>query len=119
VPTVRLGVNMFNKAISGRALKQILLSLFLIASLTHWAVAQNEQTGTVEALNQDNGFITISGRRLPFSDEVTKVILSGRGVGAQAIDVGMVVRYTTNGSGVLLQVEIIGPSEKLREIESN
>jgi len=77
------------------------------------------QTGTVEGLDQDNGALTISGQRLPFSDAVTQVYLDGRRIGAEKIDLGMVVRYTLDAAGTLLRVELIGPNDKLMELQNH
>lgn len=92
---------------------------FTICFFATQAFAQSEQTGTIEALDQDNGYLTISGTRLGFSDNVTQVFIEDRSIGAEKMDIGMVVRYTLNESGVLLRVEIIGPSEMLRMLEQN
>jgi len=81
--------------------------------------AQEVLIGTVEKLDQDNGSLTISGQVLPFSDSVTEVYLEGNLIGAEKIDLGMVVRYTLDPSGTLLRVELIGPSDKLMELQQH
>lgn len=81
--------------------------------------AQDARTGTIDHLNQDNGSITISGQTLPYSDDVTEVFLNEQKIGSQKIDAGMVVRYTLDESGRLLRIELLGPNEKLRELELN
>ncbi len=83
------------------------------------AAALQMHTGTVEGLDQDNGSLTISGQRLPFSDAVTQVYLDGRRIGAEKIDLGMVVRYTLDAAGTLLRVELIGPNDKLMELQNH
>ena len=83
------------------------------------ALAQDMQTGTIENLDQDNGSLTISGQVLPFSDAVTEIYLDGKLISAGKIDLGMVVRYTLDASGTLLRVELIGPSDKLMELQRN
>ena len=91
----------------------------LVLLLFNAALAQEERTGTIENLDQDNGFVSISGQRHGFSDQVTQVFIGERLVGAQTMDVGMVVRYTLNNEGVLLHIEIIGPSDMLQLLEQN
>jgi hypothetical protein len=93
--------------------------MFLLFVMAAQAFAQNEQTGTIEGLDQDNGFVTISGTRFGFSDSVTQVYLEDRVVGSQKLDVGMVVRFTLNASGTLVRIELIGPSAMLRVLEQN
>ncbi len=83
------------------------------------ALAQEAQLGTIEQLDQDNGFVTVSGKRLGFSDQTTQVFLEDRQIGAQKLDIGMVVRYTLDENNVLLHVEIIGPNAMLMELQQN
>ena len=93
--------------------------LFFFCLIAAQAFAQNEQTGTIEGLDQDNGFVTISGTKFGFSDSVTRVYLENELIGAETMDVGMVVRFTLNENGTLLRVELIGPSAMLRVLEQN
>lgn len=93
--------------------------MLLLCLLAAQAFAQNEQTGTIEALDQDNGFVTISGTKFGFSDSVTQVYLADSLIGPQKMDVGMVVRYTLDANRTLLRVELIGPSAMLRMLEQN
>jgi hypothetical protein len=81
--------------------------------------AQEVLMGTIEKLDQDNGSLTISGQVLPFSDAITQVYLEDRLISPGKIDLGMVVRYTLDASGTLLRIELIGPSDKLTELQRN
>jgi hypothetical protein len=81
--------------------------------------AQEVLMGTIEKLDQDNGSLTISGKALPFSDAITEVYLEDRLISPAKIDLGMVVRYTLDASGTLLRIELIGPSDKLMELQRN
>lgn len=101
-------------------MRRLILGVCVMFALnTGQAQPPQVQTGTVEMLDQDNGSLTISGRRLPFSDAVTEVYLEGNRIGAEKIDLGMVVRYTLDASGTLLRVELIGPSDKLMELQQH
>lgn len=93
--------------------------MLLLCLITTQAFAQNEQTGTIEMLDQDNGYVTISGTRFGYSDSVTQVYIEDRLVGTEKMDVGMVARFTLDANGVLLRVELIGPSAMLRLLEQN
>lgn len=93
--------------------------MFLLCLIAAQAFAQNEQTGTIEALDQDNGYVTISGTRYGFSDGVTRVYIDDRLIGPEKMDVGMVARFTLNANGILVRVELIGPSAMLRMLEQN
>ncbi len=101
---------------TSRSLWALCLLLFVLVQAV---MAQEERTGTIENLDQDNGFVSISGQRHGFSDRVTLVFIGDRQVGAQTLDVGMVVRYTLNGEGTLLRIEIIGPNDMLQLLEQN
>lgn len=99
-----------------RFLHHGLLFLCLMAAQVF---AQNEQTGSIEGLDQDNGYVTISGTRYGFSDRVTQVYLKDRLIGPENMDVGMVVRFTLDANGTLARVELIGPDAMLRVLEQN
>lgn len=91
--------------------------IFLLYLTAVQAFAQSEQTGTIEVLDQDNGFVIISGTRFGFSDSVTQVYLEDRLIGPEKMDIGMVVRYTVNANGTLMRVELIGPSAMLEMLK--
>lgn len=93
--------------------------MLLLCLITVQAIAQNEQTGTIEVLDQDNGYVTISGTRFGFSDSVTQVFIEDRLVGNEKMDVGMVARFTLDANGILMRVDLIGPSAMLRMLEQN
>ena len=97
----------------------IYYGVLVLCMLATQAFAQNEQTGTIEGLDQDNGFVTISGTRFGFSDSVTQVFLDDRRIGPEKMDIGMVVRFTLNASATLVRVELIGPSAMLRALEQS
>ena len=75
--------------------------------------------GTIQELRQDEGYITISGRRVPFLHGESQVFLNGVLVKASLLDEGMVVRYSTNAAGTITMIEILGPLDKLRAITEN
>ncbi len=97
----------------------LFLLLFWLQGLPGMITAQEIHQGTIEALDQDNGSLTISGQVLPFSDAVTQVFLEQRQIPASRIDLGMVVRYTLDASGTLLRIELIGPHERLMELQQH
>lgn len=99
-----------------RVLKCTLLSLCLISG---GLLAQEGQTGTVQSMEQDNGFIVISDRRVGFADGITQVYWQDQLVGAETLDQGMVVRYTVNAQGVLMRVDILGPAAMMQALELN
>ncbi len=95
-----------------------LLCLWL-QSLAVLAVAQEIHQGTIENLDQDNGFLTIAGQVLRLSDVVTQVFLEERQILASRIRLGMVDRYTLDESGTLLRIDLIGPHDKLMELQQH
>jgi len=82
-------------------------------------VLPGPQTGTIQALGQDEGFLTISGTNYEFDNEITIVVVSGEQIDSADLDVGMVVSYTINAQGILTRLEIIGPRQKILLLESN
>ncbi|MGM0633532.1 MAG: hypothetical protein ACQETO_10220 [Pseudomonadota bacterium] len=106
----------------------VLLQLGLLAAV---AAAQPErdtdrspqtssrQTGTIEVLQQDSGTIGISGTRYTVDQERTRVSLEERQLRLHHLDIGMVVAYSTDGSGTLLRIELLGPADMLRELDQH
>lgn len=76
------------------------------------------QTGTIQGLAQDDGYITISGTPYPFDSE-TIVIVQGAQVSDSVLDEGMVVRYRLAADGRVAHIEIIGPIDKIRALTNN
>jgi len=91
----------------------------LFFSLATVVLAQGGQTGTIEQLDQDNGAITISGRILKFSESTTEIYLGERRLSPVSIDQGMVVRYTLDEKGVLLRIDLLGPSDMLKALDDH
>ena len=97
----------------------LLAVLGLSMAASAQSVLTRPQTGTVQALAQDDGFITISGRNYPFDDRVTSVVLAGEKIDSASLDEGMVVRYTLNAQGMLQTLEIIGPASKVNILQQH
>lgn len=81
--------------------------------------AEMRQTGTVETLQQDAGYIEISGQRYRVEDGRTRIFVEQRELRLHDLDNGMVVAFSTDGSGTLLRLEILGPADAIRELETN
>lgn len=82
-------------------------------------VTSVRQTGVVELLRQDAGYVHISGQRYSVDNDRTRVYVADRELRLHDLDTGMVVAFTTDGSGTLLWVQIVGPAERIRELETN
>lgn len=115
------GLQLKPDRISGIFLCLCLLVMSGTASAQDAGNADSQQpmrhTGTIEALQQDAGFIVISGQRYRVTDGRTRVYLDERELRLHHLDNGMVIAYTTDGSGVLLKVDILGPADRIRELE--
>ena len=87
------------------------------------AQAQNiltaPQTGTLQLMRQDDGFIVVSGRRYDFDNEVTEIYFNNEPVGPEILDEGLVIRFTINGAGLLMRIEVLGVVDKTEILEQN
>ena len=110
--------------------RDIILGVLLIVSLA--ALQANAQqvvggdtqvsggaTGVIQALAQDDGRVTISGRVYGFDHEITQVFLGDAQVSAATLDEGMSVRFTVNNRGIITQMRILGPFNELRLLDQN
>lgn len=107
------------KIFSGLRLSLVLVVLGFSVLANAQGVLSRPQTGTVQLLRQDDGYITISGSNYGFDYEVTVVVLAGDEIDSAMLDEGMVVRYTLDDMGMLMRLEIIGPANKIRILEEN
>lgn len=74
----------------------------------------NTQVGTIQTLDQDVGLIEISGRQYGYSDEVLNVFYDGDVVDSIILEPGMVIRFRVNTDQVVTQIELLGPTDKIR-----
>ncbi len=89
-------------------------ALILLLGAGLLLAAESLSMGTVEHAALDDGTITISGKIYNYSDGITQVFLDAKPLAAHHLDVGIVVRYSIDGDGMLLRIEVLGPAEKLR-----
>lgn len=109
-------------AINLRLLRDIILAMVLLSSI--FALQASAQVGqgaigVIEALRQDDGYITISGRNWGYDGEVSEIYLQNEIVDAAILDEGMSVRFTVNAQGIILRLEILGPFSELRLLDQN
>lgn len=74
----------------------------------------NTRVGTVQTLDQGESLIVISGRQLGYDDQLLTVFFDGAAVDSIILEVGMVVRYIINSDSVVVQMELLGPIDKIR-----
>lgn len=74
----------------------------------------NTQVGTIQTLDQGSGIIVISGRQYGYDDGVLNVFYDGDLVDSIILEQGMVIRYRVNPEQVVTQMELLGPTDKIR-----
>ena len=108
---------LMNRSIAAQTVA--ILFMLLSYSVSAQGVLSSTQTGTIQEEAQLQGYLTISGQRYTFSNELTRVFLNGEEIGDEAIDEGLVVRYTLNNAGVLTRIEILGPRNLIQLLEDS
>lgn len=96
--------------------------LFLALSLSGILVAQQNvviasgatQVGTIQALDQGAGLVVISGQRYGYDDQFLSVYYDGDEVDSIILDQGLVVRFMVNAEQVVIQMELLGPNDKIQ-----
>lgn len=96
-----------------------LLSILVMGLVVSVGWAQSRQTGTIDLLQQDAGYVEISGQRYGVEQGRTRVFVEDRELRLHDMDQGMVVAFTTDGDGTLLRIEILGPAERIRDLDRN
>ena len=96
-----------------------LLMFFILVGASSASLAQavlsGAQTGTIHAVAQDDGYVTISGRNYNFDHAITKIYIADEEVKSTLLFEGMVVRFTVNRENVVNRIDIIGPASKIKE----
>lgn len=104
-------------------MKLIRSSLFFLAlSLSGVLLAQQNviisrgatQVGTIQTLDQGAGLVVISGQRYGYDDQVLSVFYDGDEVDSIILDQGLVVRFIVNAEQVVIQMELLGPNDKIQ-----
>lgn len=120
---MRTGLQLKLNRIAGTVLCLALMVMAIPAIAQHDSDEETQwplrQTGTIESLQQDAGFIVVSGQRYRVSNGSTRVYLDQRELRLHDLDNGMVIAYATNGAGVLLRVDILGPADLIRALEQS
>ncbi len=113
----RIGYTM--KLLQSLKLGVLIMALALPLVTSAQSVLPRPQTGTLQGVAQDDGYLVISGTRFGFDNEITRILLAGEVVESTILDEGLVVRYTVDNRGTLVTVEVIGPNDKIRELDQN
>ena len=100
--------------------------LLVVAMMTAQGAAAQQsnvlrpaQTGSIQQLRQDDGYLVISGARYGYDAEIVQVTLGGEPVDAAFLSEGLVVRFVTDREGNLVSMEMLGPIDKIREFQEN
>lgn len=98
----------------------IILLLFAFgATVSAQSVLPDALSGTMQAVDQDNGSIIISGASYRYDNGVTKVYYAGAEIDSAILEAGMVLRFTVNREGIVDRIEILGPASMLRGIDQH
>ena len=93
-----------------------------LALLGSAAIAQQAlgpRSGTVEAINQEEGYIIISAERIPYDEGGVSVVYQGRSVRTTFLTPGLIVNYQLNENGTIGQIVLIGPPRILELIDQH
>ncbi len=96
-----------------------LLLLAVGATASAQTVMPGAQSGTMQAVAQDDGSITISGVNYIFDNGITKVFYAGQAIDSAILQPGMVLRFTVNRDGIVDRIEILGPAAMLSDLNQH
>jgi len=89
------------------------------ATASAQTVLPGAQSGTMQAVAQDDGAITISGVNYIFDNGITKVFYAGEPIDSAYLQPGMVLRFTVNREGIVDRIEILGPASMLSDLHQH
>lgn len=108
------------KLVSQLNLKSVLCVLvFSIFSFSNaQGILSTPRTGTLQVLEQDDGYLVISGVQYDYDAEITSVVFNGEEVDDTIFEPGLVIRFQLRGN-MLEIVEVIGPITMLEDEDSH
>lgn len=115
-----MNINLLKKIVGELTIKlTACLLLFIVCPLSMaQSILSTPQTGTLQVLEQDDGYLVVSGVQYGYDAETTKVIYNGAEVDDTIFEPGLVIRFQLRGNMMEI-VEIIGPYTMLEDEESH
>lgn len=104
--------------------KQI-IQLSLTATILFLAITSSAQqfvgvrTGTIEAINQEEGYIVISGVSVPYDEGSVSVSYREQPVRTTFLAPGLIISYRVNQNGTIGEINLIGPRSVLEQINQH
>lgn len=77
------------------------------------------RTGTIEAINQEAGYIVISGVSVPYDEGSVSVTYREQPVRTTFLAPGLIVSYRVNQDGTIGAINLIGPRNRLEQINQH
>ncbi|MEX0619819.1 MAG: hypothetical protein WDZ76_10925 [Pseudohongiellaceae bacterium] len=94
------------------------LTLLVVGLLSFALQAQQiARRGSIESINQDAGFIVVSGIRLPYSEGSVRVRYQGRDIRTTFLAPGLLITYRLNPDGTIGDIILLGPLDRLEQID--
>lgn len=81
-------------------------------------ILSTPRTGTIQLLEQDDGYLVISGIQYEYDREVTELSYQGEEFDDAELEAGMVLRFTVRGR-MLATIEVLGPFTALEDREEH
>lgn len=102
-------------------IRQLILLVVLCCTsiVSAQGVLSGSQTGTLDAINQSERVMTISGRDYKYDAAVTEVYYDGQKQRTQFLNEGLVLRFVVNRDGVLGRIEVLGPLNLIEALEES
>lgn len=97
----------------------------LTAMLLLWAATSTAQqvvgiqTGTIEAINQEAGYIVINGVSIPYDEGSVSVSYREQPVRTTFLAPGLIISYRVNQNGTIGAINLIGPRNVLEQINQH
>lgn len=103
-----------------RFMQLVMLALLVtLVSTSHAQVTSELRTGTIEAINQEEGYIVVSGVTVPYDEGGVRLSYREQAVRTTFLRPGLLIRYRLNQNGTIGEIVLMGPTRVLMEIDQH
>ena len=96
------------------------ITILLTVAVTSAAQQITElNSGTIEAIDQEAGYVVINGVTVPYDEGGVTVRYRERQVRTTFLVPGLVVRYRLNQNGTIGEIVLMGPRSMLEQIDQH
>lgn len=97
----------------------VLMIVFLSMTVGQLAAQGPSQTGTIDDINQDEGYIVIDGDTFSYDDGEVSIVYRNEQVPTTVLGAGLRISYRLGQRGNVVEIVLLGPMSRLEQIHNH